>query len=99
MISNKEDVLRIIHDREDRLEALLKKDPSKFSISKLKKVWNQWNGEVKEARKLTKEYDPKLPKEDFGFVYTLMNEYSAFRSHSVVASIYIKKLENNLSIS
>lgn len=93
MIPTKEDILKIIHEREDQLDTLFEKDPFKFSITKLKKILNQWNNEVIEARKFSKENDKKIPREDFGFVYTLMNEYSAFRSHSIIASIYIKKLE------
>ena len=68
----------------------------KCSTLQLKKIFNQWNNETIEARNFSKENDKKTPRDDFGFVYTLMNEYSAFRSYSIIASIYIKKLEKNL---
>ena len=96
MIPAKDDIINVIHERETKFEEFLDNDPLNLSVSKLKKSFNDWYKEVRDARKFTKEYDTQLSKEDLGFVYTLMNEYSAFRVHSIVASLYIKKLEMTL---
>ena len=99
MIPNKEDILKIIDDRAERLEAFLIKNSSKWSVSKLKKSLIDCDKEVRDAKNFSKEHDSKLSKEKYGFIYTLMNEYSAFTSYYLVSSIYIKKLEKKFSIS
>lgn len=96
---DKDQIMEIIMQRENKLDEWLKKDPEKLSISKLKKSQIEWRKEIVEARNFTKKYDSIMPKENLGFAYTLLNEFSAFRAHYMVAIIYIKKLENKQSKS
>ena len=92
----KEEIQKIIYNRENKITEWIEKNPEKLSLLKLKTAYKNWLMEVGEARKISKENDPKLPNEDFGFVYSLMNEFSAYRACLTVAMIYIIKLEKKL---
>ncbi len=95
MTVSKEEILQIIEKRETKIEDWLENNPQKLPILKLKRVVQEWQKEVIDARKFSKENDPTFPKEEFLCVYTMMNEYSAYRSYYIASQFNIKKLENH----
>ena len=83
----KSDVMEIIKKREEKIDEVLDtvKDSSKDELSeKMDLFWN----EICDAKEFANKNDKIEPKEDYGFVYTLMNEYSAYRAFAMVARIY-----------
>lgn len=95
MIS-KDEIVKIIHDRESKIELWCKNNPEKLPLKKLKQELTKWNKEIINANILADKNDPLFEKNDFGVVYTFMNIATATRASHVVANIYIKKLENEL---
>lgn len=87
--------MSIIEAREKNLNKWMENEPEKRTISTLKRDFKKWINEVIEATEFSIKYDKIIPKEEFGFVYTLMNEYSAYRALCTVQSVYIRKLEKN----
>ena len=92
----KSDVLKIIDYREKNLDKWLEQNPEKISILKLKKyLIEKWN-DIEKAKKFSKDNDSIIPTSEYGFVYTLMNEYSSYRGYTIVSLFYIHKLEKEL---
>ena len=93
----KEEIIEIIHEREDRLQEWLKNEPEKLSKRTLKNELKKWNREILVAEKLEHDNDPLFPEYSLGTVYTFMNVSSVFKVNFVIALFYIKKLESELS--
>ncbi len=93
----KEEILEIIHKRNDRIETWLKNDPEKLSLNSLKQELKKWIKEIFEAQKLAKENAPLFPEQSLDTVYTYMNSCTAIQANFAIALVYIKKLENALS--
>ena len=93
----KEEIIEIIHKREDCLEEWLKNKPEKLSKKTLKNELKKWTREILVAEKLAHDNDPLFPEYSLGTVYTFMNVSSVFSVNFVIALFYIKKLENELS--
>lgn len=94
----KDEIVQIIHTRQNKFEIWLKKKPEKFSVKKLKKEMKFWSNEIDYAKKVTKENDPLFPKNDLGNVYTFLNEAVATQNSYYVALLYIKKLEEKIDV-
>jgi len=93
MTVTKEDILKIIEERETNIEDWINNNPLKLSISKLRAALTESRKEIIDARKFTKDNDPTFPKKELLCVYTLMNEYSAYRFYYITSYLYITKLE------
>lgn len=52
---SKEEIMKIIEERENRLNLWLTSKPEKLSISELKNAVKEWKNEVKKARKLDQD--------------------------------------------
>ena len=93
----KEEIIEIIHKRNDRIEKWLKNNPGKLSLNILKQELKQWGNEIDDAQKLSKENDPLFPEQSLGTVYTFMNTSAAIQANYAIALVYIKKLEKEPS--
>ena len=54
----KEEIVEIIHKRDDRLLEWLKNKPKKHSLKKLKQELKKWSKEIEDAQKLAEENNP-----------------------------------------
>ncbi|MCV0372756.1 MAG: hypothetical protein K5793_04290 [Nitrosarchaeum sp.] len=91
------EIVEIIHNRQDLFDKWTKKNPEKFSIPKLKNELKFWRKEIDDAIELTKINDPLFTKNDFGKIYTFLNEAMATQCCYYADQIYIRKLEKEIS--
>jgi len=91
----KEEIIEIIHRRDDRLEEWLKNQPEKLSTRKLKQELQKQHKEIDNTQKLAEENDLLFPENSLGTVYTFMNV--ATRASYIITLLYIKKLEDELA--
>lgn len=86
-MSFKSEVMKIIEKRENRYAEKI--DTAKdCSEKELLEEMNFFWEEILDSKEFTSRNDPIQPRDDFGFVYTLMNEYSAFRAYASLARVY-----------
>jgi len=95
----KEEIIEIIHKRDDRLEEWLKNNPEKLHLKTLKREFKKWSKQIENAQKLSEENDPLFPEQSLGTVYTFMNVSIAIRASYVIALVYIKKLEKKIRLN
>lgn len=83
----KSEVMEIISKRENRLKKVLESSKDYSEAKLLKELDFLWN-DIQDAKKFAGENDKIQPIHDFGFVYTLMNEYSSYRAFAILSRVY-----------
>lgn len=95
MITSQE-IVQIIERRQDKLDQWLQKKSNKTSLIKINKALKNYKNEYDESRKLSANISIITSKEEFLFVYSMMNEYLACFCHDLISDLYIRKLEKKL---